>query len=86
MGESSLPITVVPEAESRYWGTTMRCRWFHEEIVRSCAAWSIRANDDNDNHINDDNAGRAHNNRAKRDFEANFNTALFQLLHGYIAR
>lgn len=38
-------------------------RRFREEIARSCVAWSIRANDDNDNHINDDNAGPARNNR-----------------------
>jgi len=61
----------------------MRCRWFRIEIACLCAAWSIRANDDNDNHINDDNTGRARNNRTKCDFEADFNTALFQLLHGY---
>lgn len=54
--------SVVPEAESRYRSTVVRCRWFREEIARSCAAWSIRANDDNDNHINNDNAGRARNN------------------------
>lgn len=47
----------------------MRCRWLREEIARSCAAWSICANVDNDNHINDDNAGRVRNNHAKRDFE-----------------
>lgn len=63
MGESSLPITVVPEAESRYRGTIMRRWWSREEIVRSCSAWSIRANDDNDNHVNDDNAGQTRNNR-----------------------
>lgn len=70
MGESSLPITVVPETET---GTIVRRRWFREEIAHSCVAWSIRANDDNDNHINDDNVGALTIVGTKYDFVADFN-------------
>lgn len=52
-------------------------RWSREEVARSCAAWSMRANDDNDNNTNDDNVRTIAN--AKRNL-GNLNTAPFQLL------
>lgn len=75
-GIFSLPITAVPEAKCRCWGTMMCRRWSPKEIARSCTAWNMRANDDNDNNTNNDNVGTIAN--AKRNL-GNLNTAPFQL-------
>jgi len=77
MRESSLPITVVPEAERQVATEARLCVVddFVKRVVRSCAAWNIHAND-NDNHINDDNTRQVRNNHAKCDFRMNFNTTL----------